>query len=321
MSLHGALKPPTELGGGRRFFLVGYLPAYAALLFLLLLVWSGARAWAAPPRSGPSFKDAWATAAGLGVGEVVVLVLAVTLVAVLLHPLQLALVRLLEGGWPRLLGSGLARWLQLRRKRRWEAAAQLPGSDPAMLSTERIQRAGMAGHELRRRFPLPDHLVRATALGNALAAMEDSAGRPYGLDAVAVWPRLYPVLGAEVRAVVDDRRDTLDGAARMAAVMAVTTLAAAVLLARSGWWLMLALVPLAVSFLSYRGAVQSALAYGEAAHVAFDLHRFDLLSALRLELPTGQAAERAINAELSDFWRQGVPIDPARGYTFGGDAT
>ena len=49
---------------------------------------------------------------------------------------------------------------------------------------------------------MPDHLVRATGLGNALAAMEDSAGAAYGLDAVVAWPRLYPLLGDKVRAVV-----------------------------------------------------------------------------------------------------------------------
>lgn len=321
MNLQGALKPPGELGSNRRFFLVGYIPIYAALLFLLLLAWAGARGWATPPPSGLSFANAWATAAALSVGEVVMLALVVTLIAVLIHPLQLALVRVLEGSWPRWLGTSLARRLQVRRKRRWERAALLPQVDPAMLSAEQIQGAGKVGQELRRRFPLPDHLVRATSLGNALAAMEDSAGRPYGLDAVAAWPRLYPVLGADVRTLVDDQRDTLDGAARMAAVMMVTGVAAAALLARSGWWVMLMLIPLTVALLSYYGAVHAALAYGECVHVAFDLHRFDLLSAMHLELPTEQDAELTLNSELSDFWRQGVPISPARGYTVGGDAT
>ena len=63
----------------------------------------------------------------------------------------------------------------------------------------RSSRRQIAGARLRRRFPLPDHLVRPTALGNALSAMEDSAGRDYGLDAVIVWPRLYVVLGGRSR--------------------------------------------------------------------------------------------------------------------------
>jgi hypothetical protein len=130
--------------------------------------------------------------------------------------------------------------------------------DPAALTEAQIQRAGRAGHELRRRFPLPDHLVGPTALGNALAAAEDSAGRPYGLDAVAAWPRLYSVLGQRVRAVVDDRRDAVDTAARMAVVLALT--APALLLAQSGWRPALSLAPLGLAWLAYRGACGAAVA-------------------------------------------------------------
>lgn len=318
MSLHTALKPPAEVGAGRRFFLVGYLPTCAAMVFLLFLVWAGARGWAAPAGGGLNFQRAWSTAGKLGIGEVVALALGITLGAVLLQPLQLALVRALEGGWPRWLGSGLAVRHQRRRRQRWTDAAELPQNNPGLLTAERIQRAGEAGYELRRRFALPDHVIRPTALGNVLAATEDRAGRPYGLDASVVWPRLYPVIGADVRALVDDRRDGLDTAARMAAVMLVTAVASAVLLARSGWWLVLVCVPLGLSLLAYRGAVHAGLAYGESVVVAFELSRFDLIKALCLELPTQQAAERALNLELSDFWRQGVPIDPARGYVHDG---
>ncbi|MGW2305168.1 hypothetical protein [Streptomyces sp. NPDC001809] len=318
MSLTTALKPPAEAGGGRRFFLVGYLPLFASLVFLLLLVWAGARGWAAPAGGGLSFSQAWTTVAELGIGEVLLIVLGVTLAAVLLQPLQLALVRAMEGTGPRWPGSGAATNRQRRRRQRLRDAARLPQNDPSALTPERIQRAGEAGRRLRQNFALPDHVIRPTTLGNVLAAMEDGAGRAYGLDAAVSWPRLYPVLGGDVRALVDERRDGLDTAARMAAVMTVTTVASSVLLMRTGWWLALALAPLVLCLLAQRGAVHAGLAYGELVHVAFDLHRFDLIKALCLEPPAGQTAERTLNRELSDFWRQGLPIDPARDYTHGG---
>ncbi|MFD5081691.1 hypothetical protein ACFWOG_03505 [Kitasatospora sp. NPDC058406] len=318
MSLPGTLKPPAELGAGRRFFLLGYLPTYAALMFLLVLVWAGARAWAAPAGAGLSFKAAWETTAGLGAGELMALLIGVTLLGVVLNPLQLPLVRAFEGSWPRRLGGGMALRRQGARKRALESAAQLPQGTEALLTSETVQRAGQAGQELRRRFPLPDRLLRPTALGNALAAVADSAGRAYGLDAVAAWPRLYPVLGAEVRALVDDRRDGLDGAVRIAAVMTATAAAAGVLLLRTGWWLLLALLPLVIASAAYRGAVQAALGYGETVQVAFDLHRADLLKALRLAPPARQSDEHALCSELSDFWRQGIPLDPARTYAVDG---
>jgi len=145
--------------------------------------------------------------------------------------------------------------------------------------------------------------------------MQDSAGRAYGLDAVTAWPRLYPVLGEEARSLVDDRRDTLDGAVRMAATMTVTAIASVVLLAYSTWWILLALIPLGIAVLAYNAAVQAALAYAESVHVAFDLHRADLLTALRMELPTRQDTERALNEQWCDLWRQGIPLPATLEYS------
>lgn len=159
---------------------------------------------------------------GLGLGEVVLLVLALTIVAVVLQPFQLAMMRMLEGTGPWLPFSSLLLRGQKRRRNRLREDAALSGPAPA---EEEIQRAGEKGHELRRRFPAPDHLLRPTALGNALTAMEDGAGRHYGADAVVAWPRLYPLLGERVRELVDDRRDGLDLAARMAVTLAVTAVA------------------------------------------------------------------------------------------------
>jgi hypothetical protein len=299
VSLSAIAKPPLD-GLSGRFFLVGYLPTYASAVFILILLWAGA------PAAPVSFGKAWQTAAGLGVAELALIALVITLVAVLFAPLQLALTRLLEGGWPAFLGSGIARAGQLRRKRRLERATRLPAQRDE-LTDDLTQRAGVAATRLRRRYPLTDHLVRPTALGNALCAMEDTAGQQYGWDAVVAWPRLYTVLGDNVRQLVDDRRDTLDGAVRMSATAAVTALITAGLLYRGGWWLLLVLIPAAVAVVAYLGAVQAAVAYGEAVHTAFDLHRFDLLAALHLPLPADTDAERQQAGALCDNWRQAIP--------------
>ncbi|ROP36435.1 hypothetical protein EDD40_1703 [Saccharothrix texasensis] len=85
MTLAGLAKPATE-GFSPRFVVVGYLPSFAAAVFLLLLVWAGA--------PGPlTWSHAWETAAALGVGEAVVLAVALTLLAVALMPLQLTVAR------------------------------------------------------------------------------------------------------------------------------------------------------------------------------------------------------------------------------------
>jgi hypothetical protein len=177
---------------GGRFYLVGYLPTYAAALFLLVLVWAGAPDWAARPDRQLRFSAAWRTASHLGIGEVIIVALAVALLAVLLQPLQLAIVSLAEGSWSAWLGAERARRRQRNRRDRLARAEKLlQGPEP---SRDTVQRAGAAGGDLRRRFPVAEHLLRPTALGNVLAAMTDHAGRAYGLDAVIAWPRLYPVL-------------------------------------------------------------------------------------------------------------------------------
>lgn len=219
----------SELLSGR-FLLVNYLPTVAAVATVLVLVWSGA------PTSHPDLGAAWRTAGRLGIGEVVVLILVITLLAVSLQPLQLAMVRLLEGDWPLWAGASVGRWFQRRRRRRMLRAAEAPESESDEAA---IQRAGRAAVNLRQRFPHEEHLVRPTALGNALTAMEDSAGRAYGLDAVVVWPRLYPLLSEQVRAVVNDRRDVMDIAARLSVTTGVLAVVSTALPLTSGKWLSL----------------------------------------------------------------------------------
>jgi len=317
VKLDAAGRPPADGSFGSRFYLVGYLPTYAAVLFLLVLAWAGAPRWHGRPSRRLSFSAAWSTASHLSIGEVVMVAIAVALLAVVLQPLQLAMVSLAEGAWPAWLGTKWARqWQRSRRTRLERKEKLLPRPER---TGEAIQRAGEAASELRRRFPKPEYLLRPTGLGNVLAAMTDHAGRVYGLDAVPAWPRLYPVLGGSVKSLIDDRRDTLDTAVRMAATMAVTVIASFVLLLGSGWWILLALIPLGVAVLAYNAAVQAALAYSEIVHVAFDLHRADLLAALRVELPRRQDAERALNEQWCDLWRQGIPLPVTLEYSTNND--
>ncbi|MEV6410048.1 hypothetical protein [Kribbella sp. NPDC051718] len=298
MNLDAAAKPLGDVFGGR-FVLVNYIPFYGAALFLLVVIWAGAP-------GELRFGRAWATAGKLGLGEVLLLTVALTVIGAATQPLQLGLVRLVEGYWPRRL-SWLGDRLRKRHEDRRDAmveAAALP-ERPEDLTQEELNRIGIAGTTLTKHYPAED-AVRATAFGNALAAAEAYAGARFGWDAVVAWPRLYPMLGERVREIVDDRRDTMDFSVRLCAVSLATGIAGVVLLLDSGWWLCLALVPIAIGLLAYRSAVEAAMAYGEAIEAAFDLHRFDLLAALHLPLPADQEAERKLAAELCTSWRQGA---------------
>ena len=201
----------------------------------------------------------------------------------------------------------MARWSRERQCNRRERAAQSAkiGDD---LSPQAVQEAGAREARLQRRFPDDPDVIRSTALGNALTAMETRAGQQYGWDAVVTWPRLYPLLSPGVRAVVDGQRDRLDALARLAMTSAATALLTVALLSGSGWWVLVAAIPAVVARLAYVGAVHSAMSYGEAVTVAFDLHRFDLLTQLHLPLPADIGQECKIASQVSRMWRQGVPL-------------
>ncbi|WKK23903.1 hypothetical protein QZH56_35325 [Streptomyces olivoreticuli] len=283
-----------------RFAIVGYLPSYAAVLYVTALLAARTRTGRIDPGRALDRLH------GLSAAELAVLAVIALLVAAFLQPLQLPLVRLLEGYWPRGT-SALARIAvkgQERARRRLALDAEVP---PDPTDAER-QRALVAAWQLGRRYPPGPVPLLPTALGNALRAGEASAGSAYGADAVPWWPRLYPVLGDRMRAVVDDRRNQLDLACRLSVTAGFTGLLSVILLIRSGWWLTSAGVLLALAWVAYRGAVSAALGYAEALSAAFDLHRFDVLTALHLQLPADPAAEETLNRRLSRFWSQGVPL-------------
>lgn len=289
-----------------RFLLVSLLPTTSAALLILILLLAGA------PGRPPDWAAAWKSLTGAGAGAIVGVVLVCVLLALLLRPLQLALVRGAEGYWPRWcapLTSLMIRRHAQRRASLQAIATNVPDDPHHDLA---VQIAGRAGTELRERYPAGDPLL-PTTLGNVLAAGEQLAGAAYGFDAVSAWPRLYPLLPATTRTLVDDRRNTLDAAVVTAATMTAAGLAALPLLARSGWWLLLALVPLALAAAAYRGAIEAALGYGQAVDAAFELHRFDLYRALRLPLPSSHADEVTLVRGLCRQWRQGG-LDPARHY-------
>src|SRR4051812_34759868 len=84
---------------GTRFSLVGLLPSGLLCLFVLALIWSGA------PERAPEFERVAQLVADLRPMETAGLAASILLLALVLQPLQLPMVRILEGYWG---GSWLA---------------------------------------------------------------------------------------------------------------------------------------------------------------------------------------------------------------------
>ena len=88
----------------------------------------------------------------------------------------------------------------------------------------------------------------------------------------------------------------------------LTGVAALILLGAHGWWVTTAAGLAILAWLSYRAAVNAAIAYGELKETAFDLHRFDLLKALHVPLPPDHKHELELNATVTTFLRHDFPV-------------
>jgi len=285
---------------GPRLSFVGLLPNLALFGWIACLLASGA------PQAAPQWSRLWAAAKDPGGGEALMAVVGLLVLALVMHPLQLSLVRLLEGYWGNAPGArDLARRATARQARQRDALRQaLQYSGPGQPDAATLQRMQASAAALIQRFPATERLM-ATALGNALRAAEDRPQRAYGLDGVVIWPRLYVLLPESMRSLLGDARNQMDVALRFVAVFVIAAVVSAALLWQHAPWPAVSLAALALAWLSYRAGVQAAIAYGQVIDVAFDLYRFTLYPALHLALPANLDQERALNAQISAFLRQG----------------
>jgi hypothetical protein len=298
MSVPGLPGPSTqELG--QRFNLVALLPSSALVLFVVLLVQSGAA-------TGRPNLDRLAPSELVGegklLGNLVYLSIAIIAVGLILYPFQLSLTRLLEGYWG---GSRMARAVGgIGRERHWRRRDALEQAFQA--GRRRGVKAALATYPEENRL-LP------TRLGNVLRAAEDTAGQRYNLDTIIIWPRLLPHVASPFAQALAGTRSQLDANVRLSATLILATVISAVMLATDGPWLLVPVATALLSWVAYQAAVQTALKYGQAIRVAFDLHRFDMLHGLHYPLPATLAQELMFNKQLVNFFDNEQPM-------FGDDA-
>jgi multisubunit Na+/H+ antiporter MnhG subunit len=226
---------------------------------------------------------------------VAVLVVGAVLLALLLEPLELATIRFMEGYWNS-FGylapmAELGVWIQSRRRARMRwITREVSGGEEASTASRKLD-------DLPRLWPL-----LPTSLGNALRAMEERAGSPYGLDALSAWPRLYEALPETTVKRAADMRNALDTAARLCLSLLLAAGVSAGLLAMHGWWLLAPAAMLALAVVAYRAAVAAARNYGNTVCAIFDVHRLKLLQLMRIEMPPSLNAEFEINRVLTALW-------------------
>lgn len=324
MSGVGQLTSESVKGLGPGAHLVTVLPSAVLVLSGFALVssrlypWSGSAA--AGVAAGP--ESVLHATRGLGAAGAALLALSVLVTAVLLRPFQISMVQLLEGYWP-LRGRGmvdaLAKERHVRRRSRFALRRDPLVFGPSHTDfgvvaayARRLHRAGRMRARSRRMTGtyLPERredlaeptLVMPTLLGNLLRRAELSAGDRYGLETVVTYPRLYPHLSEPLDREISSHLNGIDTAGAFTVVFIAELVLTLPLVWRLDGWSLVPVVLAALAVVPYRGALVVAERYGHLLATAYDLHRFDMLTAMHLRLPRTPDEERRRNGALTQFW-------------------
>jgi hypothetical protein len=280
---------------------------------------------ASAPQAPLDYQTLTTAVKDLGLGGAAVVLGSALAISVTLQPLQFRLVQLIEGYWSLRIFPWLFRlgvWRQGRRRSRAEAdltvlTGQVTGQRRRLL-TERMLAAEVA---VRTRFPAEDRLL-PTTLGNVLRSAEDRVPVRYGLDSVVIWPRLFPLLPESFAKDLEDEVTQLDVSIRLTVTWAAAGLAGASIiclhpqstLLHPAWVLIPALLMI-LSRVSYRSAIESALAHGQDIEVALDLYRDKVLEQTRMPEPIDLRSERQLFGHLCSLLQQ-YHEDPRANFRF-----
>jgi len=326
----------TSVGNriGRYFGVVGMIPALLLVLWGAVLITSDA--WRGRPNLLRLGKALSGWTLSNYAGALLWILLASLIVGLVLNPLQFRMTRLLEGYWGSSGAARLAlRWrighhrrrVDLLRARREtllqrqnqgldklleELYGENPRNwDPQKLKTRRhavfISRDGTKFAGLRAAHDelhgiLESHPAEArtmpTRLGNVLRAAEDQVGKQYGLDVTVTAQHLSLVAEQRHLEYLRDARQQFDMTVRLCVVFLIATAMTCGCLLTDGWWLLVALVPYAFSWMTYRASVGSAADYMTVVATVVDLNRFKLYESLHVELPRNSVEERWNNGKL-----------------------
>jgi hypothetical protein len=296
---------------GRYFTVVSALPSAAFTAYVYVLVRTGA--W--------SGSVSWARAATFQLSDLAVLTVASFVVALALHPLQFAMIQLLEGYWGAAAPARrLAALRIMHHRRRLQSlqdaevqallnlaampASDQPGSRHATPAALDAALRSVESRRLRASYPPDRARILPTRLGNVLRRYEMTAGAPYGLDIIQALPRLAMVAQPAEVDYLQDQRMQLELAVRTCLLALLASVVTVAFMVRHPPWLLVALIPYVVSYAAYRGAVTVAHEYGAAMSVVAELNRFSLYDRLQLPRPVTLEDEVRQNTDLMKAFAQ-----------------
>lgn len=211
--------------------------------------------------------------------------------------------RLLEGYWPlwmlRAWHPAIVlerRWAGRREKRWADLAAQIDSNDATLTPADYALYLRL--DKRQRAEPLREYRRMPTRVGAVLRAAESRPYERYGLETIAVWPRLWLVLPEVTREQL--------GLARKAMLDTTAVVVWSLLFTTFGWitpWAAVAGVLVAAVVIHFWLPARAEL-FSDLLESAFDLHRIALYKQLRWPVPSTPADEREMGMALSRYlWR------------------
>ena len=320
---------------GRSFLIAGLSPIIAFLLAQAVLAWTLV---ARHPELGSAAQFVPFSGSAMSPTDwVAVVVIGAIVGGSLLIALNGVIIHLYEGLQP--LPPLVIRWWQRRNERRHDdlyrdvvairamrerAIFDLGRADTENLDTARLRQIASAELSLHdahariehrypsRPFPMRRELVKATALGNAYAVLEEYPFERYGIDSMVFWSRLIAVIPSNYLQSIGDQKTTCDlllNLSFLSSIVVLEGLLVGSLGTFRGWilWEAFLFVPigLLVGYGFYRAAVSETVVLGKLIGGAFDLYRRALLRQFGREMPPTLREEREAWRMLAAFIRRG----------------
>jgi len=290
---------------GRYFSVISVVPSSLYVTFVYVLVTSGS--W----QHAPDWTRAFRSLEQLGGGGIAFLAFLSIALGVVIHPSQFAIVQFFEGYW----GTARpAQYLRSQRILRYQRLCDFLEQEQVQLN-DKISGLDVSAHaartplrsriaeaeRVRNSFPMALEDVMPTRLGNVLRHAEYQAGSQYSLDALQVVPHLLLIAPQGHIDYVNDQRTQLDLAVRMTFISGLACVTAVLFLWPRNIWVLIAVIPYVLAYLSYRGSVIAAGHYGSALDTLINLNRFELYKQLHIKLPDDTDEERATNNKLANL--------------------
>ena len=173
--------------------------------------------------------------------------------------------------------------------------------------TQASGRRTTAARLLDRRFHSDRSRLLPTRFGNAYRASENYSYTRYGLDTVAIWPRIDALLTERERELHTNAASDLAffvNGTLWATIVGIVFVATTSL---DAWWQYL--LAFIVSYVLYRASVGAAERLGTERRASVDLHRSELYVRLGLREPASLEEAREHHARaVNQFLLFGIPI-------------